>query len=572
MKVIFSYVKPYKWSACIAIFLVFIELFVELIQPLIMAKIIDDGISAQNNQMIVQWGTVLLLLSFIAFLAGVVNSYFSSHTAQSFAFDLRNALFEKIQSFTLATYQRFPASSLITRLTNDVTQVQTVLFMSLRIMLRAPLAVIGSIVMAFIVNAKLALFLVIGAPLIVIFLLFMVSKGVAYFNRVQHRVDRLNRVLQENLQAIRLVKAYVRGTYEASRFEKVAAQLKIDTVKALRTMEYIMPVLLLTMNMSLLAVLWFGTKQIAEGTTPLGDVVALVNYAMRITGSFSMFAFIIIFYARAKTSAERMAEVFAIENEIEDFTLTKQNKQVVTDGALVFDNVSFKYPKTEVFALRNVSFQVKTGEKLAIMGATGAGKSTLLQLIPRFYDVTAGRILVNGRDVQQWDLQQLREAIGYVPQQSLLFTGSVVDNVRWGDVDAEMDAVLQATMQAQIHASVEDFPHGYDTRVGQKGVNLSGGQKQRLSIARALLRKAQILMLDDSTSALDIETEQALWKALENEKATMLVVTQKIRTAKEADKIVLMDAGEIVAYGTHMQLLQSSLLYKKIAISQQEVE
>ena len=572
MKDIISYVKPYKWSAFIALFLMLVELFVELIQPLIMAKIIDDGIRAQNNQLILQWGATLLVLSFVAFLSGVANSYFSSHTAQSFGFDLRNALFEKIQSFTLATYQKFPASSLITRLTNDVSQVQTVLFMSLRIMLRAPLAVMGSIIMAFYVNAKLALFLVIGAPIVVIFLVIMVVKGVAYFSKVQHRVDQLNRVLQENLQAIRLVKAYLRGTYETSRFEKVAGHLRIDTVKALRTMEYIMPALLFIMNMSLLAVLWFGTKQIADGTTPLGDVVAIVNYAMRITGSFSMFAFIIIFYARAKASAERMVEVLNVDNEFEIMSSSEDIAGKLKSGEVMFDNVSFKYPESDKYVLQNVSFHVKAGEKLAIMGATGAGKSTMLQLIPRFYDVTAGQILVEGLNVKAWKVQQLREVIGYVPQQSLLFTGSIAENIRWGNVEAEMDAVLHATMQAQIHTSVEDFPQGYNTKVGQKGVNLSGGQKQRLSIARALLRKAHILMLDDSTSALDVDTEQALWDALESEKATMLVVTQKIRTAKEADKILLIDAGQVVAYGTHNDLLKSSALYKRIAISQQEVE
>ncbi len=555
-----------------ALCLMLLELFVELVQPLIMAKVIDEGVRAQNPEMIWQWGAVLLVLSFVAFIAGIVNSYFSSHTAQSFAFDLRNAMFEKIQSFTLATYQKFSTASLITRLTNDVTQVQTVLFMSLRIMLRAPLAVVGSIVMAFVVNAQLALFLVIGAPIIFVFLVVMVAKGVSYFGRVQKRVDRLNRVLQENLQAIRLVKAYLRGTYEASRFEQVASHLKIDTVKALRTMEYIMPVLLFIMNMSLLAVLWFGTKQIAAGTTPLGDIVAIVNYAMRMTGSFSMFAFIIIFYARAKASADRMAEVLAVENEVEVVTTSEETPHKANFGELAFENVSFTYPGAEKPVLSNVSFQVKSGEKLAIMGATGAGKSTLLQLIPRFYDVASGQISVEGKDVQQWELQELRETIGYVPQQSLLFTGSITDNIRWGDAQAGMDEVLKATMQAQIHASVEDFPNGYDTRVGQKGVNLSGGQKQRLSIARALLRKGHLLMLDDSTSALDVKTEQALWEALSDERATMLVVTQKIRTAKEADHILLIDAGEVVAYGTHDELLQSSRLYKKIAISQQEVE
>ncbi len=391
----------------------------------------------------------------------------------------------------------------------------------------------------------------------------MVTKGVSYFGLVQKRIDRLNRVLQENLQAIRLVKAYLRGTYEASRFDKVASRLKIDTVKALRTMEYIMPVLLFIMNMSLLAVLWFGTKQIASGTTPLGDIVAIVNYTMRMTGSFSMFAFIIIFLCSCQGSTERMAEVLSTENDTEQSSSVESPSSGRYFGELAFENVSFKYPGGDSPVLANVSFHVKSGEKLAIMGATGAGKSTLLQLIPRFYDVTEGRILVEGKDIQQWDLQELREIIGYVPQQSLLFTGNIADNVRWGDADAEMAAVRQATMQAQIHASVEDFPQGYETRVGQKGVNLSGGQKQRLSIARALLRKGHLLMLDDSTSALDVKTEQALWEALSEEPATMLVVTQKIRTAKGADRILLIDAGEVVACGTHNELLRTSELYKK---------
>ena len=547
------------------------ELAVELIQPLIIAKIIDDGIMQNDQTVIWTWGGVMMLMAILAFLSGATNSYFASHASQSFAFDLRSALFKQVQQFTVATFTRFPTAGLITRLTSDVTMVQNVLFMSLRIMLRAPLLVLGSVIAAFIINAYLAMFLVIGAPFLIIFLYIMVKKGVSYFALVQVRLDRVNRVLQENLQAVRLVKAYLRGTYESSRFEKVSGLLKMDTVKALRIMEIILPLLLFVMNVSLLAVLWFGASEIQTNNAQLGELVAIVNYAMRMTGAFSMFAFIIMAVARAKASSERMEEVLLVNEGLErDEKSGKMND--LTVGEISFRNVSFTYPNTSEPVLQNISFDVKSGEKLAIMGATGAGKSTFLQLIPRFFEVKNGSIKVDGKDINDWSLEQLRQAIGLVPQQSLLFTGSIYQNLAWGKIEATTDELEHAAKQAQIHTSVEQFAKGYDTRVGQKGVNLSGGQKQRLSIARALVRKPEILLLDDSTSALDVKTESALWEALEKEEATMLVVTQKIRTAKGADKILLLDNGRIAAYGTHEQLLNTSDLYRQIAVSQQEQE
>lgn len=576
MRTILLYVKPYRWPAIIALALMLLELSIELVQPLIMARIIDDGINADNVSLVWRWGAILFILSALAFIAGVVNSYFSAHTAHSFSFDVRNAMFRKIQSFTMATYLRFPSSALITRLTSDVTQVQTVLYMSLRIMLRAPLAVIGSVVMAFVVNAKLAFLLVIGAPILVVFLVLMATKGVRYFAGVQKRLDKVNRVLQESLQAIRLVKAYLRGTYEESRFEQVSQMLKVDTLKVLRMMELIQPALLLVMNLSLLAVLWFGAQQIHTGDTEIGELVAVVNYAMRMTGSFSMFAFLISAFARAKASAERMEEILLIEEGLEVIREHEyqKNRCEISDslavGTVRFENVSFCYSASDSVILSQISFEVLKGEKLAIMGATGSGKSTLLSLIPRFYETTNGRVYVNGKDVLGWEIDELRQVIGFVPQQSLLFTGTIEENIRWGNQDASLEELEKATIQAQIFDAVQNFPEGYSTRVGQKGVNLSGGQKQRLSIARALIRHPQILLLDDSTSALDVETEAALWKALEEEQATMLVVTQKIRTAKGADRILLLDEGKIAGYGTHDQLMATSALYRQIVASQQE--
>ena len=571
MKTVFSYVKPYKWPIAIALFLMLIELSVELIQPLIIAKIIDDGIMKEDVSVIWTWGGVMMLMAIIAFLSGATNSFFASHASQSFGFDVRTALFKQVQQFTVATFTKFPTAGLITRLTSDVTMVQNVLFMSLRIMLRAPLLVIGSVIMAFIVNAYLAIFLVIGAPFLIFFLYFMVKKGVSYFALVQVRLDRVNRVLQENLQAVRLVKAYLRGQFESSRFEKVSNLLKMDTVKALRVMEIILPLLLLVMNISLLAVLWFGASEIKSNNAQIGELVAIVNYALRMTGAFSMFSFIIMAIARANASAARMEEALLVNKGLERDEETGKMLGAA-EGEISFHNVTFSYPNSPEPVLKNISFDVKSGEKLAIMGATGAGKSTLLQLIPRFFEASAGSVKVDGKDVRKWSLDQLRQAIGLVPQQSLLFTGSIYQNLAWGKIEASTEELQHAAKQAQIHTSIEQFAKGYDTRVGQKGVNLSGGQKQRLSIARALVRKPEILLLDDSTSALDVKTEAALWEALDKEAATMLVVTQKIRTAKGADRVLLLDNGEIAAYGSHEELLQTSDLYRQIAESQQEQE
>ena len=571
MRTVFSHAKPYKWPIAIALCLMLLELSVELIQPLLIAKIIDDGIIAGDVNVVWTFGGGMMALAFVAFFSGIINSYFSAHAAQSFAFDLRNALFRQVQAFSMATFLRFPTAGLITRLTSDVTMVQNVLFMGLRIMMRAPLLVIGSLTMAFIVNAKLAIYLVIGAPVLLVFLFFMARKGVTYFSGIQKRLDGVNRVIQENLQAVRLVKAYLRGMYEASRFAKVSDYLRNDTVRAMRLMELILPVLLLVMNISLMAVLWFGAVEVRNDGAKVGELVAVVNYAMRMTGAFSMFAFIIIAFSRAKASAERMEEVLHANEDLEIHN-TGDNDFRPLEGDLRFENVSFNYPGKPEPILDNVSFHVATGDKLAIMGATGSGKSTLLNLIPRIFEATEGEVFVSGKEVNEWPLKELRDTIGLVPQQSILFTGSIMENLSWGDTEAHDDELEEAAKKAQIHESIDLFPKKYETRVGQKGVNLSGGQKQRLSIARALVRKPSILILDDSTSALDVKTETALWDALEKEEATMLVVTQKISTAKGADNILLLDEGRVVGYGTHAELLKQSALYQRIEQSQSEEE
>ncbi|ARK26288.1 ABC transporter ATP-binding protein [Sporosarcina sp. P37] len=570
MKTVFRYAWPYKWPMLIAILLMLLELSVELIQPLLIGRIIDDGIMKEDLNTVLIWGSVMMALAFVALFSGVVNSYFAAHAAQSFGFDLRQALFQRVQTLSLAAFLRFPTSSLITRLTSDVTFTQNALFMGLRIMARAPLMVLGSLIMAFIVSPKLAVFLLIGAPFLAVFLIVMARKGVRLFGLVQRRLDAVNRLVQENLQAVRLIKAYLRGVFETERFSKAASALKKDSVHAMRLMELILPVLLFIMNVSFMAVLWFGAKEVRNSDMPVGDVVAIVNYTLRMTSAFSMFSFLIVIFSRAKASSERMEELLVMDDELERL----EAETAIHPGAVSvrFDHVSFRYPGTAEDVLRDVTFEVPAGDKLVIMGATGSGKSTMLQLLPRMFRATEGSVWVDGREIEDWPLHTLRNQIGYVPQQSMLFTGSIADNLAWGKPDATSDEIEEAAKKAQIHSSVMRFTEGYQTRVGQRGVNLSGGQKQRLSIARALIRKPSLLILDDSTSALDVNTESALWEALREEDTTMLIVTQKIQTAQIADAILLLSDGQIVGHGTHEQLLESSSFYREIAESQQKGE
>lgn len=566
MKKILAYMGPYKWPAIIALAFMLVELAVELIQPLIIGKIVDEGIMKGDMAYVVTWGSIMMGLGLLAFAAGITNSFFSAHAAQSFAYDLRIALFKKVQSLSMPNFLKFPTSALITRLTNDVTQVQQVFFMSMRFMLRAPLVVIGSLILVFFVNVELALYLVAPVPFLLLFLWYMVKKGGQSFERVQRTIDRVNRVIQENLQATRLIKAYMRGLYESSRFVKIAQKLRDNTSRALQLMEIVQPILLVVMNAALLIIIWFGAEQIQARSMPVGDLVAVINYALRITGNFSMFSFIIVLFARAKASADRMEEVLAIEQATTATTLnpTKEN-----DAEVTFERVNFSYVEGKEI-LKDIDFTLRPREQIAIMGATGSGKSTLLQLIPRLYDATAGQVTVEGVPIAQWPVAALREKIGFVPQRSLLFTGTIFDNIVWGKKDATPEEVEEACKKAQIHDAIMAFDDGYQTRVGQKGVNLSGGQKQRIAIARALIRKPAILLFDDSMSALDIQTEEKLWAALQKEQATMIVVTQKVHTAQATDRVFLMDDGKIVASGTHDELSKTSPLYAAIIESQQE--
>jgi ATP-binding cassette, subfamily B, multidrug efflux pump len=561
------FLKPYRAAMAVAWSLMLVELAVELLNPLFMARIIDEGILNKDLDIVLKWGFVMVGMSLIAFLSGVTNSFFAAHTSQGFGYDVRESLYKKVQSFSFASFSKLPASSLITRMTNDVRQLQNTIFMSLRIMLRAPLLVVGSTIMALIVDARLALVLVIVIPVLWLFLLWVLKRGWSLFERVQSRLDRVNEVMKENLSGMRLIKAYTRSEFEEGRFHSANEDLKDRTAKALRFMEIIMPLLMLVMNMALLSVLWFGSIDVAAGGAKVGEVVAIVTYVTRISSVFSIFSFIITSFSRARASAERVEEVFAAEIDLKDGEEVDQNNKV-TEGEIVFKDVSFQYPFTRKHVLQEISFKVGAGETVSILGATGSGKTSLFQLIPRLYDATVGTVQLDGQPIRSIPLEEIRKNIGYVPQEVILFSGSVSENLLWGKEDATREEMIQAAMDAQIHETILNLANGYDTVLGQKGVNLSGGQKQRLSIARALIRKPKILLLDDSTSALDLTTESRLLHALKQYECTTMIVTQKVSTAMESDRILLLEDGVLIGEGTHQSLLEDSVLYQRIYQSQ----
>ncbi|WP_144704122.1 ABC transporter ATP-binding protein [Fictibacillus phosphorivorans] len=564
---VFSYLKAYRVAIGVALFLTLTELGVELLQPLIMAKIIDDGILKSDLSVIKYWGAVMFGLALVAFAAGIANSFFSAHVSQNYGFDIRRRVFEKVQSFSFVNFNKFPASSLITRMTNDVTQLQNTVFMSLRIMLRAPLLLAGGVIMSLIVNWKLALVLVVILPFLLFFLKWVLQTAGSMFRDVQDKLDGVNRVMRENLMGMRLIKAFLRRDFEKNRFEQASGELKEKTVFSLRLIEVSIPVLLFVMNIGILFILWFGSRQVSMGSIEVGEVVAIVNYSFRISSVLTIISFIIMAFSRAKASAQRIGEVLDTEIDLVESQDTDHSLKI-GNGAVEFKKVSFHYPGSDVPVLRNLSFSVKPGETLAILGSTGSGKTSLFQLVPRLYDVTEGEVLVDGKNVMNYPIETLRKGIGVVPQEAVLFTGSISENIGWGKEEATSDEIISAAVDAQIHETVEKLPNQYDTRVGQRGVNLSGGQKQRLSIARALVRKPKILMLDDSTSALDLKTEGKLLKALRTYSCTTFIITQKISTAMEADHILLLDDGAVEAWGTHEELLNTSPLYVKIVQSQ----
>jgi ABC-type multidrug transport system, ATPase and permease components len=583
VRYVLRYLKPYRLAAGVALILMLVELVVELWHPVLMARIIDEGILVRDTAAVLRIGAWMALLALIGFASGIVNSYFAAHVSQGFAFDIRAAMYERVQFFPYAVFNRFSAATLMTRMTSDVTQMQNAVFMGLRVMMRAPLIMAGGLFMALALSPRLGLILLLISPVLFAVLVWMMNRGFKLFRAVQIRLDRTNGLLRENLLGMRLIKAMVRYDRERTRFMQANEDLMKRTISAIRVVDLTLPGLLMVMNVSILLLLWFGSTEVQAGRAEVGEIVAVVNYATRIMAAFSMLSWIVTGLARARASAGRIAEVLKTEEKEAAIRAPEPGEDggrrnaassasassARDEGAeIAFERVTFRYPDTSEPALDRISFTIKPGRTAAILGATGSGKSSLIQLIPRLFDPDEGVVRVDGRDVRTCDPAWLRAQIGYAPQESVLFSGTVRENLLWGKDDAGREEMVEAARAAQIHETIMRLPEQYETKLGQKGVNLSGGQKQRLAVARALISRPRVLLLDDSTSALDAKTEAALLDALKAYRCTILLVTQKISAAMRADVILILEDGRLHAMGTHEELLRTSPLYARIVRSQ----
>jgi len=569
MRNLLVYLKPYWKVTLLAPILMFIEVVCDLMLPTLLANIVDNGVATGDLPYIFRTGGLMLGIALIGMVGGMGCTVASSIASQNFGADLRSDLFRKIQGFSFFNIDRFKTSSLITRLTNDITQLQMVVLMSLRMMVRAPLLFLGGIIMAVSLNARLSLILVVVIPLLVLVLVFTMSKSMPRFAKMQKMLDRVNAVVRENLAGVRVIKAFVREDHERNRFGEANDNLMYAALNAYNLVIVMMPVIMLIMNLSIVAVLWWGGVFVNSGEMEIGQVMAYINYIMQILFSLMMIGGILFFVTRASASAQRVNEVLETETDIHD--VKDADFRPVSSGEVVFEDVSFGYGSSEEhLVLKGINLYAPPGKTVAILGATGAGKSTMVNLIPRFYDVTAGRVVVDGRDVRLIDLAVLRSGIGIVPQDTVLFSGSIKDNIRWGKNDATDEEIIEAAKIAQAHDFIMNFPAAYDTELGQRGVNLSGGQKQRIAIARAIIKKPPILILDDSTSAVDLVTEQRIQKELKKyiKGCTVFIIAQRISSVMDADKIIILDEGRIAAEGTHEELIENSPLYQDIYNSQ----
>ncbi|MDL2252189.1 ABC transporter ATP-binding protein/permease [Odoribacter sp. OttesenSCG-928-J03] len=562
--------KRYKSGLLLSPLLVLVAVLCETIQPRFMAEIIDEGVMQKDISVVIEVGIYMLLVSVLGLIASVANVYVSSKTSIGFGTDLRASLFHKIQELSFSDIDRFNSASLITRLTNDVSKIQQVILTSMRIMLRSPLLLILAVFWVFHIHSDLALILLSVIPVLIIAAYIIFKKGYPFFLKVQRSIDALNAVVRENLINIRVVKAVVREDFETQKFTKSSEDLRDMVVRASNVIVTIFPVMQLVMNISIILILWFGGGMVMSGDLKVGELISFVNYLSQILMSLMMMSMIIMTFARASASSERIVEVLEAESSLTDTPEGLSGRHIVTDGRVEFKNVSFRYAGSENDVLRNISFQVDRGETVAVVGATGSAKSSMLQLIPRLYDVTQGEVAIDGVNVKNYSSDELHAKVGIVLQNNELFSGTIMDNLKWGNPEAAPEEIEQVAKTAQAHDFITSFPDGYNTRLGRGGVNISGGQKQRLCIARALLKKPKILILDDSTSAVDSETEQKirtnLYQLLGN--TTVFVITQRVHTMHAADKVIVLDDGKIESIGTPLELMETSSTYREIYDSQ----
>ncbi|MEK4403305.1 ABC transporter ATP-binding protein [Sporosarcina sp. FSL K6-6792] len=557
----------YKWIVLAILGLVFIQSMSDLFLPTLMADIIDKGVVIGDIPYIWKIGGIMLLVAALGAIASIVASYYSSKAAMGLGRDIRRKVFDHVENFSLQDFDEIGTASLITRTTNDITQVQQVVIMMLRMVVSAPIMLVGGIIMAVSKDAKLSLIIVAAMPILIGSVLLILYKGVPLFQTVQTRLDRLNLVLRENLTGIRVIRAFNREKQEQVRLKKANKDLTDVSIKVNKMMAFLMPVMMLVMNLTVVGVIWFGGLRIDNGAMQIGDLMAFIQYVMQIMFALVMASMMFVMIPRAAVSAKRINEVLAMQPTFLDEGTKKADKE---PGTLEFDSVSFSYPGAEAPALSDISFTAKSGKVTAIIGGTGAGKTTLINLIPRFYDVTSGTIRVNGVDIRESSQEEVRSKIGFVPQKALLFSGTIAENIRFGKQDATQAEIEHAARIAQAEDFISRMDDGYDAVISQGGSNVSGGQKQRLSIARALIRKPDIYIFDDSFSALDYKTDANLRAALKDEtgQATVLIVAQRVSTVIDADQIIVIDNGGIAGIGTHEELLEHNQVYREIVESQ----
>ena len=563
--------RKYKASAVLAPVTIMGEVLLEVLIPLIMAKIIDVGIANKDAAYVIKTGCLMVGAALMSLSFGVVAGRFAAVAALGFARNLRRRLFSKVQDFSFANVDKFSTASLVTRLTSDVTNAQNTFQMIVRMCVRSPFMFISAIIMAFYMNARLSLVFVACIPLIAIPMVLIMRKAHPRFQVMMKNYDNLNAKVQENLIGIRAVKAFVREDNERSKFDSAADAVRNAQVRAEKVVILNMPLMMLVMYIALIALLWFGGNLIISEKMLTGELISFITYMIQILSSLMMFSMIFIMIVISKASIGRIIEVLDeepdVKNPVADEALAPK------DGSIEFKNVSFSYDKTEKNAvLHDVSFSIKSGETIGIIGGTGSSKSTLVQLIPRLYDTLNGSVLVGGRDVKAYDLETLRESVAMVLQKNVLFSGTIKDNLRWGNPEATDAQIEAACKTACAHDFIMSFPKGYETELGQGGVNLSGGQKQRLCIARALLKEPKILILDDSTSAVDTATDAMIRSGMKNTlpETTKIIIAQRIASVKEADRIFVIDEGAISGIGTHDELMQTNAIYREVFESQQK--
>lgn len=565
---LFRFLKPYKRYIAMVLLLLFFQSMAELYLPTLMSDIVDTGIVKGDTDYILKIGGFMLLVALGSAICVILSSFLSSKVATAFGRDIRKEVFVKGERFSLHEFDKIGTSSMITRTTNDVTQIQQVTIMIMRMMVSAPIMAVGGIIMALSKDKKLSLVLAVAIPLLGLVIFLVAKKAVPLFKVMQKKVDKINLVLRENLIGIRVIRAFNRIEDEKKRFEEASYDFTKTAIRVNKMMAIVMPVMMVIMNFTSIAIIWFGGLRIDTGDIQVGDMMAFLQYAMQIMFSFLMVAIMFVMIPRAEASAVRINEVLDMEPEIIDIKNPKNADG--KNGYVEFKDVTFSYPGAEEPAIKDISFSANPGEITAIIGGTGSGKSTLINLIPRFYDIQSGSILVDGVDIREISQKNLREKIGFVPQKAVLFTGTINENIRYGKEDATEEEVKHAAEIAQASEFIANMKEGFDAVIAQGGNNVSGGQKQRLSIARALVRKPEIYIFDDSFSALDFKTDAKLRTALKGEtiESTVIIVAQRVSTVMDADRIIVLDEGRISGIGTHRELLKSCEVYKEIVSSQ----